>query len=69
MLVETDAPYLSPEPMRKQKMNEPSLVFTRRGDRAGEGRERGDRPDHISERGGVLRVAVKPNWQRNRDKR
>jgi TatD DNase family protein len=26
ILVETDAPYLSPEPMRKQKINEPSLV-------------------------------------------
>lgn len=26
MLVETDAPYLSPEPMRKQKINEPALV-------------------------------------------
>jgi len=26
ILVETDAPYLSPEPMRKQKTNEPSLV-------------------------------------------
>jgi TatD DNase family protein len=26
MLVETDAPYMSPEPMRKQKVNEPSLV-------------------------------------------
>ena len=26
LLVETDAPYLSPEPMRKQKVNEPSLV-------------------------------------------
>ena len=26
MLVETDAPYLSPEPMRKQKVNEPSFV-------------------------------------------
>src|SRR4029077_423995 len=24
LLVETDAPYLSPEPMRKQKVNEPS---------------------------------------------
>lgn len=27
MLVETDAPYLSPEPMRKQKLNEPALVI------------------------------------------
>jgi TatD DNase family protein len=26
LLVETDAPYLSPEPMRKQKINEPALV-------------------------------------------
>jgi TatD DNase family protein len=26
LLVETDAPYLSPEPMRKQKTNEPALV-------------------------------------------
>lgn len=26
-LVETDAPYLSPEPMRKQRTNEPSLVM------------------------------------------
>jgi TatD DNase family protein len=26
MMVETDAPYLSPEPLRKQKINEPSLV-------------------------------------------
>lgn len=25
-MVETDAPYLSPEPMRKQKINEPALV-------------------------------------------
>jgi len=27
LLVETDAPYLSPEPMRKQKINEPALVM------------------------------------------
>ena len=26
MVVETDAPYLTPEPMRKQKTNEPALV-------------------------------------------
>jgi TatD DNase family protein len=26
LLVETDAPYLSPEPLRKQKVNEPALV-------------------------------------------
>jgi TatD DNase family protein len=26
MLIETDAPYLSPEPMRGQKINEPALV-------------------------------------------
>jgi TatD DNase family protein len=27
LLVETDAPYLSPEPLRKQKINEPALVI------------------------------------------
>lgn len=27
MLVETDCPYLSPEPMRKQKINEPALII------------------------------------------
>jgi len=27
MLVETDAPYLAPEPLRKQKVNEPALVI------------------------------------------
>ena len=27
LIVETDAPYLSPEPMRKQKVNEPALVM------------------------------------------
>jgi TatD DNase family protein len=27
LLVETDAPYLSPEPHRNQKVNEPSLVI------------------------------------------
>jgi TatD DNase family protein len=27
ILVETDAPYLSPEPMRRQKVNEPALVM------------------------------------------
>jgi TatD DNase family protein len=25
-MIETDAPYLSPEPMRKQKVNEPALL-------------------------------------------
>ncbi len=27
MLIETDCPYLSPEPMRKQKINEPALMI------------------------------------------
>jgi TatD DNase family protein len=26
VVVETDAPYLTPEPMRKQKINEPAMV-------------------------------------------
>ena len=26
LMIETDAPYLSPEPMRKQKVNEPALL-------------------------------------------
>jgi TatD DNase family protein len=27
VLIETDCPYLSPEPMRRQKVNEPSLMI------------------------------------------
>jgi TatD DNase family protein len=27
MMIETDAPYMSPEPMRKQKINEPALLI------------------------------------------
>ena len=27
LMIETDAPYLSPEPMRKQKVNEPALLI------------------------------------------
>ncbi|MDO8304122.1 MAG: TatD family hydrolase, partial [Sedimentisphaerales bacterium] len=27
MMVETDCPYMSPEPMRKQKINEPALML------------------------------------------
>ena len=27
LMIETDAPYLSPEPMRKQKINEPALLI------------------------------------------
>jgi len=26
MMIETDCPYMSPEPMRKQKVNEPALL-------------------------------------------
>jgi len=26
MMIETDCPYMSPEPMRKQKINEPALL-------------------------------------------
>ena len=26
LMIETDSPYLSPEPMRKQKVNEPALL-------------------------------------------
>ncbi len=27
MMIETDCPYMSPEPMRKQKVNEPALMI------------------------------------------
>jgi TatD DNase family protein len=27
LMVETDCPYMSPEPMRKQKVNEPALML------------------------------------------
>ena len=27
MMIETDCPYMSPEPMRKQKINEPALMI------------------------------------------
>jgi TatD DNase family protein len=27
LMLETDCPYMSPEPMRKQKTNEPALMF------------------------------------------
>ena len=27
MMIETDSPFMSPEPMRKQKINEPALLI------------------------------------------
>ncbi len=62
MFVETDAPYLTPEPMRKQKTNEPALVVhVAEALGAHEGRERrGTRPRDDRKREGILRVEVRP---------